>query len=142
MATPAQIAANQRNARKSTGPRTANGKRRVARNALKHGLRAKSVDPPRDVEQFRQLLDCYLETLAPRDELEHQAVLAVAMADMDCQLVVEYETQVLAVTDYETLPRKLAYLTSLNSKTRNRFFAALARLDDLRARPDHLVSRS
>src|SRR5215813_10166603 len=33
-----KVAANRRNAQKSTGPKTAAGKRRVARNAIKHGL--------------------------------------------------------------------------------------------------------
>jgi hypothetical protein len=33
-----RVAANRANARKSTGPRTAAGKRRVSRNALKHGM--------------------------------------------------------------------------------------------------------
>src|SRR6185369_550777 len=36
-----RVAANRANARKSTGPRSAAGKRRVARNALKHGLCAR-----------------------------------------------------------------------------------------------------
>src|SRR5512144_2165864 len=35
---PRRVAANRANARKSTGPRTAAGKKRVARNARKHGL--------------------------------------------------------------------------------------------------------
>jgi hypothetical protein len=35
--TPALLAANRRNARKSTGPRTVRGRARVALNALKHG---------------------------------------------------------------------------------------------------------
>src|SRR6185369_5956317 len=35
---PRRVAANRANARKSTGPRTAAGKKRVSRNALKHGL--------------------------------------------------------------------------------------------------------
>jgi hypothetical protein len=38
MATPAQIAANRRNARHSTGPRTPEGKAAAARNGLRHGL--------------------------------------------------------------------------------------------------------
>src|SRR5687767_8036886 len=33
-----RVAANRRNAQRSTGPRTAAGKRRASRNALKHGL--------------------------------------------------------------------------------------------------------
>ena len=38
MATKAQIDANRENAKKSTGPKTASGKRVVSQNALKHGL--------------------------------------------------------------------------------------------------------
>jgi len=38
MATEAQIKANKENSQKSTGPRTAGGKRVVSKNALKHGL--------------------------------------------------------------------------------------------------------
>jgi hypothetical protein len=44
-ASDARIAANHRNALRSTGPRTPEGKARVARNALKHGLRSRSVFP-------------------------------------------------------------------------------------------------
>lgn len=38
MATASQIAANRRNARKSTGPKTAQGKRSSARNAVQYGV--------------------------------------------------------------------------------------------------------
>ncbi|MHC4510779.1 MAG: hypothetical protein ACYTAO_17790, partial [Planctomycetota bacterium] len=38
MSTQAQTKANQQNAQKSTGPRTAEGKAAVAQNAVKHGL--------------------------------------------------------------------------------------------------------
>ena len=44
MATAAQIAANRRNARKSTGPKTGQGKRASARNAVKHGIYAEIAD--------------------------------------------------------------------------------------------------
>jgi hypothetical protein len=39
-ASPAQIAANRRNAHKSTGPRTEEGKNRSRCNAFRHGLTA------------------------------------------------------------------------------------------------------
>ena len=38
-----QRRANRQNAKKSTGPKTADGKARASRNALKHGLLAKDV---------------------------------------------------------------------------------------------------
>ena len=41
MASERQIAANRRNARKSTGPRSSAGKRRTSRNSYRHGLTAR-----------------------------------------------------------------------------------------------------
>jgi hypothetical protein len=41
MVSPARLAANRLNARRSTGPRTPDGKRRSALNALRHGLYAR-----------------------------------------------------------------------------------------------------
>jgi hypothetical protein len=46
MTSPAQLAANRANARRSTGPRSADGKARSAGNALKHGLTAESATLP------------------------------------------------------------------------------------------------
>ena len=43
MATERQIAANRRNAQKSTGPRTQIGKKRVLVNAYRHGLRSRCL---------------------------------------------------------------------------------------------------
>jgi hypothetical protein len=43
MASSAQIAANQQNAKKSTGPRTVEGKRRSSGNALTFGLFANDI---------------------------------------------------------------------------------------------------
>ena len=43
MASPAQIAANQLNSRKSTGPRTPQGRAKSSMNALKHGNRSQKL---------------------------------------------------------------------------------------------------
>ena len=53
-----QIAANRRNAAKSTGPKSKAGKNIVSLNALKHGLQAEHVViPGEDAEAFEALLD-------------------------------------------------------------------------------------
>jgi hypothetical protein len=57
MSTPQQITANQANAQKSTGPRTAEGKSASARNAFTHGLSATPeslfANAPAVAEEFR-----------------------------------------------------------------------------------------
>ena len=56
MTTPAQIEANRRNAQKSTGPKTAQGRAVVSLNGLRHGLRAETaVLPFEDPAQFAKL---------------------------------------------------------------------------------------
>ncbi|MHC4326394.1 MAG: hypothetical protein ACYSUX_19155, partial [Planctomycetota bacterium] len=66
MSTTAQINANRQNARKSTGPRTDEGKAVVSQNAVKHGLFASEVvitgENQADYEAFH---DEFLAELAP-----------------------------------------------------------------------------
>ena len=76
MATQRQIEANRRNARKSTGPKSATGKAASSANALSHGLTAAGdvllQDESADAFEARQR--DVLADLAPQDAL--QAMLA------------------------------------------------------------------
>ena len=71
MATIKQIDANRRNALKSTGPRTPEGKAVVALNSLRHGLRARIIVlPGEDRQEFHQLCDDLEAEWQPRSRTE------------------------------------------------------------------------
>jgi hypothetical protein len=76
----ARAAASRKNGARSRGPKTAEGKARSARNALKHGLRAQKhvVLPEEDGGEFKALLAAFIAELAPVGAL--QAVLAQRIA--------------------------------------------------------------
>ena len=63
----ARAEASRRNGAKSRGPKTAEGKARSARNALRHGMRALQyvVLPDEDAVQFQRLEAALLDELAP-----------------------------------------------------------------------------
>ncbi len=65
---PNKVDANRRNAKKSTGPRSAAGKAKSSRNAVKHGLLAGRIvladHKDEDPQQFSLLLDGLLVGIA------------------------------------------------------------------------------
>ena len=79
MATAKQIEANRQNAKKSPGPRTDEGKSRVALNALKHGLLAQRVVLPNEDEaEFAEFSLGLGQELQPVGELEEFFVSLIA----------------------------------------------------------------
>jgi hypothetical protein len=67
--------ANRRNALKSTGPKTPEGKTNVRLNAMRHGLLSKEVLlPGEDEEAFRELGEHLRDELQPVGELENLLV--------------------------------------------------------------------
>jgi hypothetical protein len=80
MTSEAKIAANRRNAQRSTGPRTALGKSRVRGNALKHGFAALVVGDrglAKKVDRVAAAADC----------LEREQALIVAEAQITLKRV-------------------------------------------------------
>ena len=73
VATAAQIEANRRNAQKSTGPKTERGKARARRNAITHGMTARTILPVLPQEDPKELEDRTQQAIAaikPRNPLE------------------------------------------------------------------------
>ena len=78
-----RIQANRRNALRSTGPKTARGKRTVARNAIKHGLLAREVvitagDGEEDLAEFHALIGSLWEYYEPAGVVEESLVQTIA----------------------------------------------------------------
>src|SRR6185312_178626 len=123
-ATEAQIAANRRNAKLSTGPKTPEGKERSRRNALKHGLTGEGVALPDEdaaevASRFQELQEellpngissrlllwrfAYLSVRLERCERLDTAVYSRRVRHADADFVDHRMTQV------EALANRLAY---------------------------------
>jgi hypothetical protein len=93
MTSEAKIAANRRNAQRSTGPRTAPAKARVRRNALKHGLAAfvlADASAAIEVKRIAPIL-CGPEA----DDLEREQALIVAETQVALKRVRAMRTRIL-----------------------------------------------
>ena len=70
-----QLTANQANAQRSTGPKTARGKKRSRANALKHGLTAKQIIVQGETpEQFEELRQGLVADFAPGTTIELELI--------------------------------------------------------------------
>lgn len=74
-----KIESNRKNSKKSTGPITEAGKKKVAQNGVKHGLSSKQVVlASEDPEQYEQLLQDLRDDLQPNGRLESCLVEKIA----------------------------------------------------------------
>jgi hypothetical protein len=105
MATPAQIEANRRNARKSTGPKTAAGKAASSRNALTHGLTAAIAD-----EEVRAYYEIIRETVPLEGEGSDAAcaeLRALDLATAEARLARARRAEVRALSEGDSAARLL-----------------------------------
>jgi hypothetical protein len=94
MASQVQIHANRKNAQKSTGPRSAEGKAKSRFNALKSGLHARSqVIPGEDAAELEALAQDYREEFTPRSPSEMVLVDSLIAADWQLRRLRKIEAQ-------------------------------------------------
>ena len=111
MTTEKQVEANKQNAVVSTGPATSEGKAIVAQNAVKHGIFAKDLiittgDGKEDAQEYRELLDGLIISLAPVGQMECLLVEKISVDYWRLRRVLRFESgsirKVLdmAISDY------------------------------------------
>ncbi len=96
-----KVEANRRNARKSTGPRTPTGKKRVSRNALRHGFYSKWLlvqhqDGNESQAEYDELNAAIQEHYQPVGWLEERWVEMIAVWSWRLRRVIRYETGQIA----------------------------------------------
>ena len=81
MASERQIAANRRNARKSTGPRSGAGRKRASRNAYRHGLTLNITSTAAFAKQLNKLARKIAGDT--KDAITLERARAIAQAELD-----------------------------------------------------------
>jgi hypothetical protein len=93
-----QIEANRRNALRSTGPKTDDGKRQSRRNALRHGLTAETViDGLEDSEDYRAFEAAVIADYDARTAVERELVLRLASLLWRLRRIISIETDLLKI---------------------------------------------
>ncbi len=132
MTTEAQQTANRENAKRSTGPKTATGKARSSRNAVRHGILASVI--PADTPGFQETLEGLYRSLRPMDEAQRLLVDQIAVATVRLQRVIDAEQLFLEIAAAKAgcdLPDGVAvadYLASDSATLSLRYEAALNRI--------------
>ena len=108
MASQKQTDANRENAQRSTGPRTAEGKRASCRNALRHGLCAKIVSlPESDQVEFKTVVETVEQELAPGGQFEALLVDEIATGLWRIRRALQIEAEVFAYLSGDIRVRQL-----------------------------------
>jgi hypothetical protein len=93
-----QIEANRRNALRSTGPTTADGKCRSRQNAVRHGLSAETVvEIVEDVDDYRGFEAAIIADYDARTAVERELVLRLASLLWRLRRATMIETELLRI---------------------------------------------
>jgi len=130
--------ANRRNSRRSTGPRTARGKRNSSFNALKHGMLARkhalSVDGKLVDEDLQRLFRSLRDEYGCGDVASHLLAEEAAIAYLRLWRGLEYESKYLTLSRSEFHPQGwMPTLTRYLVANQHIFEKTLQRLMDMAA---------
>jgi hypothetical protein len=138
MASESQIAANQLNALRSTGPVTPEGKARSSRNALKHGFTSRHLIVHDDERQdFDELEAALLDELAPQGAIEivtfRELLHAAWNLERFRRLEVDYCAQepVTDAKDADFADKTYDRISRYQSRAQRAYYRALAELRHL-----------
>ena len=93
-----QLEANRRNAIRSTGPRTEEGKRQTRRNAVRHGLCAETViEIVEDIEDYRAFEAAVIADYDAQTAVERELVLRLASLLWRLRRATAIETDLLRI---------------------------------------------
>ena len=139
MATKKQTAANRRNAKRSTGPKTPGGKAASSMNALRHGLRARTVVLPGESrEEFDRIHGALEDQYRPQNPGERHLVDQAAIAQWKLVRAEVFEANWYtkapdAVAHAEIRAAILGRMTQIQCRLERTFFKAYKRLEDIKA---------
>jgi hypothetical protein len=135
-----KLAANWRNARKSTGPRTAEGKARSSRNAVSHGVYCRDVlIPGEDAHHFFTTRQSFLRALKPQDAVQLALVDAMTQARWRLNRCTRAEAMMLLARQDRSHNQLAAKLRTIEEDYGFSTFSAVARAAQCRA--DELYRR-
>jgi len=122
-----QIDADRRNARKSTGPTTEEGKRRSRCNAIRHGLTAETViGALEDAEDYKAFEAAIIADYDAQSAVERELVLRLASLFWRLRRATTMETGLFKIQSKEARPPSSpglsrGYLCAVRASQREQF---------------------
>ena len=124
MASKRQLAANRRNAKKSTGPRTPEGRAAVRLNGVKHGLQAETLILPGEQQSdFTDLLQTFEAEYQPATPIAETHVRELAMSTWRLNRLDLTEAAICAAG-----PSAMAYVSRIQTRLEGLFYRGLRAL--------------
>ena len=133
MSTPSRAEINVANSQHSTGPRSAEGKQRSSRNALRHGLTAQTIVlPTEDPAAYQLHVKSYAAEYTPKGATESDLVRSLADLSWRLNRVAALETNLIDEAESaESLSKALANLSMHSQRLSRQSERTAAQLRDL-----------